>query len=182
MVLHVRLGKGGVPRDIALSPALLERLRFYFRRCRPQDRLSRRNEPPPHLSTFAQFATCSVKRLSAPASNAAFTRIFSGMRVLPICSMRERFPSSPSTRAEIKNLTHDRISAGSGRCLSSTWTGILRTLGTLALRASTQSIPRHLRLSHRRTRRFFLPGPVLGRTFPGKFLALLAVAFRHKEL
>jgi integrase/recombinase XerD len=37
MVLHVREGKGGIPRDIALSPALLERLRMYFRRCRPQD-------------------------------------------------------------------------------------------------------------------------------------------------
>jgi integrase/recombinase XerD len=37
MVLHVREGKGGTPRDIALSPALLERLRLYFRRCRPQD-------------------------------------------------------------------------------------------------------------------------------------------------
>jgi len=37
MVLHVREGKGGTPRDIALSSALLERLRLYFRRCRPQD-------------------------------------------------------------------------------------------------------------------------------------------------
>jgi site-specific recombinase XerD len=37
MVLHVREGKGGTPRDIALSPTLLERLRLYFRRCRPQD-------------------------------------------------------------------------------------------------------------------------------------------------
>jgi site-specific recombinase XerD len=37
MVLHVREGKGGIPRDIALSLALLERLRLYFRRCRPQD-------------------------------------------------------------------------------------------------------------------------------------------------
>jgi hypothetical protein len=31
-------------------------------------------------------------------------------------------------------------------------------------------------------RRFFLPGPVLGRMFRGKFLALLAVAFRRKKL
>ena len=37
MVLHVRHGKGGTPRDIAPSPALLERPRIYFRRCRPQD-------------------------------------------------------------------------------------------------------------------------------------------------
>jgi len=32
MVLHVREGKGSVPRDIALSPVLLERLRIYYRR------------------------------------------------------------------------------------------------------------------------------------------------------
>jgi hypothetical protein len=31
-------------------------------------------------------------------------------------------------------------------------------------------------------KRFFLPGPVLGRMFRGKFLALLAVPFRHKKL
>jgi integrase/recombinase XerD len=46
MVLHVRQGKGGVPRDIALSPVLLERLRIYFRQYRPQDWLfpSRQNQ------------------------------------------------------------------------------------------------------------------------------------------
>src|SRR5580704_17881051 len=37
MVVHVRRGKGGIPRDIALSPALLEHLRIYFRQCRPKD-------------------------------------------------------------------------------------------------------------------------------------------------
>jgi integrase/recombinase XerD len=37
MVIHVREGKGGVPRDIGLSPALLERLRFYWCRGKPKD-------------------------------------------------------------------------------------------------------------------------------------------------
>lgn len=37
MILHVREAKGSVPRDIALSPALLERLRIYYRWRKPVD-------------------------------------------------------------------------------------------------------------------------------------------------
>jgi integrase/recombinase XerD len=37
MVIHVRQGKGGLARDIALSPALLECLQVYFRWRRPVD-------------------------------------------------------------------------------------------------------------------------------------------------
>jgi integrase/recombinase XerD len=45
MVLHVREGKGRIPRDIALSPVLLERLSVYFRQYQPKDWLfpSRQN-------------------------------------------------------------------------------------------------------------------------------------------
>ncbi|MBZ5618418.1 MAG: site-specific integrase [Acidobacteriia bacterium] len=49
MVLHVREGKGSVPRDIPLSPVLLERLRIYYRGCKPTDWLfpskQRRDQP-----------------------------------------------------------------------------------------------------------------------------------------
>ena len=35
MVIHIRQGKGRIPRDIVLSPVLLERLRIYCRRYKP---------------------------------------------------------------------------------------------------------------------------------------------------
>jgi integrase/recombinase XerD len=49
MVLHVRHGKGQVPRDLSLSPVLLERLRIYWRWRKPKDWLfpSRQNHPNP---------------------------------------------------------------------------------------------------------------------------------------
>jgi integrase/recombinase XerD len=37
MILHVREAKGGVPRDIGLSAALVERLRVYYRWRKPKD-------------------------------------------------------------------------------------------------------------------------------------------------
>lgn len=37
MILHIRKAKGSVQRDIALSPALLERLRVYYRWRKPKD-------------------------------------------------------------------------------------------------------------------------------------------------
>jgi site-specific recombinase XerD len=37
MVIHVRIAKGGTPREIGLSPILLERLKVYWRRLKPMD-------------------------------------------------------------------------------------------------------------------------------------------------
>ena len=48
MVIHVREGKGRIPRDIGLSPALLERLRIYWRWRKPKDWLFPSGMRPDH--------------------------------------------------------------------------------------------------------------------------------------
>jgi integrase/recombinase XerD len=48
MVLHVREGKGRVPRDIGLSPVLLQRLRIYWRWRKPKDWLFPSKQRPAH--------------------------------------------------------------------------------------------------------------------------------------
>ena len=47
-VIHVREGKGRIPRDIGLSPALLERLRIYWRWRKPKDWLFPSGMRPDH--------------------------------------------------------------------------------------------------------------------------------------
>lgn len=48
MVLHIREGKGQVPRDIGLSKPLLERLRIYWRWRKPKDWLLPSKQRPDH--------------------------------------------------------------------------------------------------------------------------------------
>jgi hypothetical protein len=65
--IHVREGKGGIAREIALSPTLLERLRVYFRWRRPTDWLfpskQRHNEP---LDDGSIRHLCRNATLNAP--------------------------------------------------------------------------------------------------------------------
>jgi integrase/recombinase XerD len=61
----VRLGKGGVPRDIALSPVLLDRLRVYFRWRRPADWLfpsKQRQDQPLDLKSIWDLCCNAGKR------------------------------------------------------------------------------------------------------------------------
>jgi integrase/recombinase XerD len=65
MLIHVRMGKGRIPRDIGLSRALLDRLRVYWRSLRPQDWLfpsSQRLENPLDSRTIRLFCRQAGKR------------------------------------------------------------------------------------------------------------------------
>jgi integrase/recombinase XerD len=69
MVVHVREGKGGVPRDIALSPVLRERLRVYFRWRRPTDWLfpsKQRQDQPLDLASIRNLCRKAGKRAGIP--------------------------------------------------------------------------------------------------------------------
>ena len=71
MVLHIRKGKGGIQRDIGLSPALLERLRVYYRWQKPKDWLfpSKQHTDRPiarsPISPSANFAKKQAKELAS---------------------------------------------------------------------------------------------------------------------
>jgi len=86
MVIHVRIAKGGVPRDIGLSPVLLERLKVYWRQLRPKDWLF-----PPQcgpISGWSRRASAwrSAQRRGVPGSNGASARTSSGTAAPLICS------------------------------------------------------------------------------------------------
>ena len=69
MVLHVRQGKGGIPRDIALSPVLLERLRVYFRWHKPADWLfpsKQRPDQPLQAKSIRSVCGTAGKRAGIP--------------------------------------------------------------------------------------------------------------------
>ena len=98
MVIHIRQGKGRIPRDIVLSPILLERLRIYCRRYKPRLWLfpsERRSEGP------ADDSISLPKRRAARRSQAAHSSPFVSARLRdPHAGSRRRSPhDSTSTRA-----------------------------------------------------------------------------------
>jgi site-specific recombinase XerD len=65
MIIHVREGKGRIPRKIALSPVLLERLRIYCRRYRPRLWLfpsQQRPDQPVEQRTVRYLCRTAAKR------------------------------------------------------------------------------------------------------------------------
>jgi integrase/recombinase XerD len=69
MVLHVREGKGGIPRNIALSKALLERLRIYYRWRQPNDWLfpsKQRPDEPLDNGTIRTLCRNAGRRAGLP--------------------------------------------------------------------------------------------------------------------
>jgi integrase/recombinase XerD len=48
MIIHIRKGKGQTPRELSLSPVLLERLRIYWRWRKPEDWLFPSKQRPQH--------------------------------------------------------------------------------------------------------------------------------------
>ena len=87
MVLHVREGKVGVARDIPLSPPLLERLRIYYRRCKPTDWLfpskQRRDQPLDDNSIRALCRAAGGRARIKHLVHPHLFRHYAGFRTMP---------------------------------------------------------------------------------------------------
>jgi integrase/recombinase XerD len=94
MVLHVREGKGSVPRDIPLSPLLLERLRIYYRRCQPTDWLfpskQRRNQPLDNHSIRALCRNAGGRARIKHLVHPHLFRHYAASRTMPRVGTRAR--------------------------------------------------------------------------------------------
>lgn len=66
MLIHVRVAKGGRPRDIGLSPLLLERLRKYYRHNKPTDWLF-----PSAMRPEQRMETKSIRHVCTNAAQRA---------------------------------------------------------------------------------------------------------------
>ena len=66
MLVHIRNGKGQTPRDVNLSPVLLERLRIYWRWRKPKDWLFPSKQRPDH-----PMDSKSIRQLCANAGRRA---------------------------------------------------------------------------------------------------------------
>jgi integrase/recombinase XerD len=88
MVIHVRISKGGVPRDIGLSPVLLERLKVYWRRLRPKDWLfPSAMRPDQQLEPKSiRHAISKAARRGAPGLTSTSARMSSGTAARRTCS------------------------------------------------------------------------------------------------
>jgi site-specific recombinase XerD len=65
-LIHIRNGKGQTPREVHLSPVLLERLRIYWRWRKPKDWLFPSKQRPDH-----PMNSKSIRRLCANAGRRA---------------------------------------------------------------------------------------------------------------
>lgn len=108
MILHVREGKGSVPRDIALSPALLDRLRVYYRWQKPVDWLfpsKQRHDQP-----------LDDPRVLPPGRTASRDQTFGPSAPVPPClcyahvGCRHRSPDHPGSAWACRHSNHRQVS------------------------------------------------------------------------
>lgn len=77
MVIHIRKGKGQVPRDLSLSPVLLERLRIYWRWRKPKDWLFPSKQHPQHpMDSHSIWNLCANAGLRAGIKHHVHPHLF----------------------------------------------------------------------------------------------------------
>jgi len=99
LVTPIRRGKGQTPGEMSLSPALLERLRVYWRWRKAKDCLFGLSNVPNTRWTARASGSCARMPDVVPGSSVTCTRMFSGIVLRRICWTKARICPYKSTGA-----------------------------------------------------------------------------------
>jgi integrase/recombinase XerD len=159
-VLWVRFGKGRKDRQALLPPKLRELLRCYWRSQRPTDWLFPGADPARPISVKAIFMACRNAACQAGIAKSVHPHLLrhafathlleAGVNLCIIQALLGHANLATTARyLQVADVSDERASAGTGRCLPHSLTRFPDSLELCALAPAEKGAPRHSRLPDR---------------------------------